>query len=207
MNAALAGKLFALQREVLDALLADRIVALRPEPPKPAYRARPGMAVVPIVGAIELRRGILSELLGIGTSSSELRTALAALESDSETNNVLILVDSPGGDVIGSEEAAAAVRSLARRKHVVAMVDGICASVCRHKSAAAASSMPALFLWFSIDLRFSERLYPGLAESTPCSLAGPCSDCGTIRHKTRNPTPNIVLLPPKYYSAGGVAKC
>ena len=38
------------------------------------------------------------------------------------------MVDSPGGDVIGAEEAAAAVRSLARKKRVVAMVDGIAAS-------------------------------------------------------------------------------
>ncbi len=70
----------------------------------------------------------LEELLGIGVSTSELRTALAALEHDSETNGVVLLIDSPGGDVVGSEEAAAAVRSLARKKHVVAMVDGLCAS-------------------------------------------------------------------------------
>jgi signal peptide peptidase SppA len=128
MNAALAGKLYALQREVLDALLADRIVALRPEPPRPAYRARPGVSVVPIVGAIENRRGILSELLGIGVSTSELRAAIRALETDPDTQSVVLLFDSPGGEVIGCQETAAAIRSLAKKKHVTAMVDGIAAS-------------------------------------------------------------------------------
>jgi signal peptide peptidase SppA len=124
----LTGGIYALQREVLDAILSAAAIRAVVREDRPGIRAPSGVAVVPIVGPIELRRGILAEILGIGTSSSELRSALAALEHDSRTNSVLLMVDSPGGDVIGSEEAAAAVRSLARRKRVVAMVDGIAAS-------------------------------------------------------------------------------
>jgi signal peptide peptidase SppA len=126
MSAVVPG-IYAIERGTLDALLSGAIHAVVRES-RTGFRAPAGTAVVVISGPIELRRGVLAEMLGSGTSSSELRAAFAALEHDSQTNTVLLLVDSPGGDVIGSEEAAAAVRSLAKKKRVVAMVDGIAAS-------------------------------------------------------------------------------
>jgi ClpP class serine protease len=86
------------------------------------------VAVVPIVGVIEHRRGILSELLGVGVSTSEVRTAIRALAAEPDTNTIVLVIDSPGGEVDGVTELAATIRDVRRTRRVVAIADTMAAS-------------------------------------------------------------------------------
>ena len=130
--ASLAGRPLALRREVLDAILRDlaagRIAAVRQEPPRPTARARPGVAVLQVYGTLEHRPGFLAELFGLGTSTADLRQRVRALAADPEIGTIVLDIDSPGGEVDGITELAAAIRAARSRKPVIAIADAIAAS-------------------------------------------------------------------------------
>jgi signal peptide peptidase SppA len=127
-----AGRPLALRRDILEAMLRDlaagRIAAVRQEPPRPAARARPGLGILRVTGVLEYHPGFLSELFGLGTSTSDLRLAVRALGDDPEIKAIALIVDSPGGDVAGLQELAAEIRAVRRRKPVLAIADPMAAS-------------------------------------------------------------------------------
>lgn len=91
----------------------------------PAHAA--ATAVIPIIGPLVRRGGILADMFGLA-SYSGIRNALAQAASDRSVSRVVLLVDSPGGTALGCEEVADDVARVARIKPVTAFVDGLCAS-------------------------------------------------------------------------------
>jgi len=67
-------------------------------------------------------------LLFGGTSTAALTADVRRAASDPNVSAILIQVHSPGGDVAGVEELAAAITGAAKRKRVVAAVDVMAAS-------------------------------------------------------------------------------
>lgn len=78
------------------------------------------VAVIPVQGSIQKRGGYCS----LGTK--DLLAHLAAANRDPEISAIVLDIDSPGGQVDGTEEFARAVRTSA--KPVVAYIDGLGAS-------------------------------------------------------------------------------
>ena len=105
---------------------AQARAGLTPRTPSPA----PGssIAVIPLMGLLTRRGGgFLSFLFG-GTSLSRFSEAVRAASLDRDVATILIHVDSPGGEVSGTPEAADAVFAARQRKRVVAVADGLMAS-------------------------------------------------------------------------------
>ena len=87
-----------------------------------------GMAGVNIEGAL-LRRPSAVEQAFFGlTSTSELKETLLNLAADPKVSGVLLNIDSQGGSVGGTPEAANAVKELNKVKPVVAYSEGMTAS-------------------------------------------------------------------------------
>ncbi|MCC2546427.1 S49 family peptidase [Hymenobacter sp. BT175] len=78
------------------------------------------VAVIPVQGTIQKRGGMCS----LGTK--DLIASLAAANRDPEISAIVLDIDSPGGQVDGTEEFAAAIKNSA--KPVVAYGDGLVAS-------------------------------------------------------------------------------
>ena len=65
-------------------------------------------AVIPVVGVILPRSNWLSDFLGWSTAAG-IKQAVEAAAADNSIDQLLLLVDSPGGDVVGIQEAADAI--------------------------------------------------------------------------------------------------
>lgn len=91
-------------------------------------RPQPGaVAMLPIMGTIIPRASLFSEFSG-GTSAEYIRQFVTDAAASPQVASILLQIDSPGGNVQGIQEAAAAIREAARRKPVYAIADGTAAS-------------------------------------------------------------------------------
>ena len=112
------------------AALAEAVAAggLQAAPPSPrSSRSSGSVAVVPIRGFIAPRSSpMLSWFGGTGVDAvvDQVRRAVA----DSSVQAIVLDVDSPGGEVAGTPEAASAIRSLRGVKPIVASCNTLCAS-------------------------------------------------------------------------------
>lgn len=86
---------------------------------------RDGAAVIPILGAIFPRAGMISASAD-GTSLSTVMRDFRVAEASQDVERIVLLVDSPGGVVSGLGEAADAIRGAA--KPVISYVTGMGAS-------------------------------------------------------------------------------
>ncbi len=91
------------------------------------YRMDRGVAVLSLEGPMTKRPTSMSWMFG-GTSTIEMRQALRAAERDPEVASVLLVVDSPGGQVAGTSDLAADVARVAKVKPVIAYVSDLAAS-------------------------------------------------------------------------------
>jgi signal peptide peptidase SppA len=87
------------------------------------YDVMDGVAVLPIVGVIGKRMNLFSQISG-GTSMQLIAQDLARAIEDPSVHSVVLLIDSPGGTVDGTQELAVQVRAAAERKPVVTLADG-----------------------------------------------------------------------------------
>ncbi|MGH6960207.1 MAG: S49 family peptidase [Dongiaceae bacterium] len=124
-----------------DALARMIEAASQPGPMSPGERsARAGLpaerpvtspsrtvAIITLTGVLAPRGSWLLALFA-GSALDVFRTSVRAAALAPNVGQILLLIDSPGGDVAGVEEAAAIVRDARRRKPVTAMVDGLAAS-------------------------------------------------------------------------------
>lgn len=78
-----------------------------------------GVAIMSIVGPIMRGRSKFG-----GTSSLDLRHALRMARQDPKVHGIMLVVDSPGGAAMGSEELAREVEALTKVKPVHAHVEG-----------------------------------------------------------------------------------
>jgi signal peptide peptidase SppA len=90
-----------------------------------AYTVRDGVAIIPIEGVISKRMNMFTFFSG-GTSTQVLQQQISDAVSDSGVHSIVLLVDSPGGEVDGTQVAAKAIAEA--KKPVVALIDGLGAS-------------------------------------------------------------------------------
>lgn len=86
-----------------------------------------GVALVPIIGPIFRRGGGLTEAFGF-TSYDQIQDRIWRAVHSTSVEQIMLLVDSPGGNAQGCEETASAIAAAASRKPVVAFVDGLMCS-------------------------------------------------------------------------------
>lgn len=92
----------------------------RPETP---YSVEDGIATIDLNGPMTRGLTSMSAMFG-GCSTIALRRALKQAASDPNVSGILLRVDSPGGEVDGTADLAAAVKAAAAVKPVIAYVDG-----------------------------------------------------------------------------------
>jgi signal peptide peptidase SppA len=92
-----------------------------------SYTVQNGVAVVPIDGVISKRMNLFTYFSG-GTSTQVLQQMVADAMKDPAVHSIVLAVDSPGGEVDGTQVAANAIREAAKTKPVVALIDGLGAS-------------------------------------------------------------------------------
>lgn len=95
--------------------VAARGAAVAAEAPK-------SVAVVPVYGPLTQRGS------WYGTSMDLMRARIGALAADASIGSIVLDIDSPGGTVAGTAEAAAAVRAAAAQKPVIAVANTLAAS-------------------------------------------------------------------------------
>ena len=82
------------------------------------YRLVGGVAVIPLYGVLMPRGNLVTRMSG-GMSTQEFTAAVQAALDDDDVRRIVLDVDSPGGSVLGIEEAAELVRAVNDRKPVV----------------------------------------------------------------------------------------
>lgn len=90
---------------------------------------RDGVAVIPVVGPIFRRAGMLHDVSGPGMTSVQVlaKDFRAAIENP-EVKSIILDIDSPGGEANGINEFAAMIRDARGTKPIVAYVGGMGAS-------------------------------------------------------------------------------
>ncbi len=85
------------------------------------------IALLPLFGVISQRANLMSEISG-GTSAEMYGRQLEALVADRQVKAIVMVIDSPGGSVLGVPELAAKINALKADKKIVAIADAIAAS-------------------------------------------------------------------------------
>jgi signal peptide peptidase SppA len=93
----------------------------------PGYDKVGSVAVVGLSGPMTKKPTSVNWLFG-GTSTVELRSALRAAVGDDEVEQILLVIDSPGGQAQGTSDLVDEIRGAALRKPVTGYVDGLAAS-------------------------------------------------------------------------------
>lgn len=106
--------------------LSTEALATRPASPLPGARRaelRDGVAILHVAGPIFRHAGLMTELSG-ATAVADLAMDLQLALDDSRVQAILLDVDSPGGEVTGIPEMAAALQAARQRKPMIAHVGG-----------------------------------------------------------------------------------
>lgn len=91
------------------------------------YTVQNGVAIIPIDGVLSKKMNLLSYFSG-GVSTQVLQQTIADATADVSVHSIVLSIDSPGGEVDGTQLAANAVAKAAQTKPVVAFIDGMCCS-------------------------------------------------------------------------------
>lgn len=91
--------------------------------PEAAYTVTDGIAALDLNGPMTRGRTSMQSMFG-GTSTLALRKAMRQAAADPNVSGILLRVDSPGGEVDGTADLAAAVKAAGAKKPVLAYVDG-----------------------------------------------------------------------------------
>ena len=133
-----AGRAWAMSEEDLLSVMTiaaregegPQAVALRLGRPLDNTRTvdvRDGVAIVPLVGPIFRRAGLLTEVSG-ATSTETFAQEMQAAVDDPGVNAVIMDISSPGGEVSGVNEVANAIYAMRGTKPIVAYVSDMAAS-------------------------------------------------------------------------------
>jgi ClpP class serine protease len=142
---------------------------------------RDGLAVVPITGPIFRRANMLTEVSG-ATSVEILATDLQRAADDPSVREIILDIDSPGGQATGIAELASQIRGI--DKPVTAYVDGMAASAAYWLAAAAnriVASPTALLGSIGVVVTYrAERDAPIkiISSQSPLKQAAPDTDAG-----------------------------
>lgn len=109
--------------EALEARLGRPLANERQQ----AYEVRDGAALIPLQGVLGRRMNLMSNMSG-GTSTELFARDVQAAVNDPDVKSIVLLVDSPGGTVAGTQSAASAVMAARGSKPIAAFVEGTMAS-------------------------------------------------------------------------------
>jgi ClpP class serine protease len=109
--------------KAIEAELGRPLDNKRPE----NYEIVSGVAVIPVVGVIAQRMNLFAAISG-GTSTQALAKDFADAMARTEVNSILLVIDSPGGEVNGTQELANDVFAARGVKPVVALCEGVMCS-------------------------------------------------------------------------------
>ncbi len=91
------------------------------------YEVRNGAALVPLRGVLGQRMNLMSNISGGTSTELFARDVKQALE-DPSVRSIIIMADTPGGAVAGTQSAAEVVRSARGKKPIVTFAEGMMAS-------------------------------------------------------------------------------
>lgn len=91
------------------------------------YDVQDGVALIPIEGIIAKKMNLMVRVSG-GLSTQILQKDITQALADPSVQSLLLLVDSPGGTVDGTEEIADFIFSARGQKPIIAYTDGLMAS-------------------------------------------------------------------------------
>lgn len=86
-----------------------------------------GVAVIPVYGLLAPTMSFEMEISG-GTSTRQLIQELQSAEQNKDVRQILLAVDSPGGDAHGNAEVAQEMRRIRSSKPITAVIEGLGAS-------------------------------------------------------------------------------
>lgn len=92
---------------------------------QPSYTVQDGVAVIPVEGVLAKRMNMFTAISG-GMSTQMLVETVNEAVADDTVHSLLLAVDSPGGEVDGTQQMADAIAN--STKPTAAWVDGLCAS-------------------------------------------------------------------------------
>jgi len=117
-----------------DAAMIKSVMAEQAQQRQPQMQK--SVAVLPIVGALAKRMGMMSESSG-GTSTDRIGKELDRLLNDDSVGAILLDVDSPGGETFGVQELSDKIFSARGRKPIVASANPEAASAAYYIASAA----------------------------------------------------------------------
>ncbi|WP_109808412.1 S49 family peptidase [Sphingosinithalassobacter portus] len=121
--------LLAAQADGIKFDAAEIEARITPQTAAAVARREGSVAIVPLRGVISNRINLTpNSSTGGGTSAEAFANAIERAGADDTVKAVVVDADTPGGNVQGVEEAAAAIASLRGRKPVVVQVNGNLAS-------------------------------------------------------------------------------
>lgn len=91
------------------------------------YEVRNGAALIPLHGVLAQRMNLMTNMSG-GTSTELFARDVQTAAADPTVKALILLADTPGGTVAGTQTAAAAVRAVRGVKPIATMVQGLMAS-------------------------------------------------------------------------------
>jgi signal peptide peptidase SppA len=91
------------------------------------YEVRNGAALIPLHGVLAQRMNLMTNMSG-GTSTDLFARDVQTAAADPTVKAIILLADTPGGTVAGTQTAAAAVRAVRGVKPIATMVQGLMAS-------------------------------------------------------------------------------
>ena len=86
-----------------------------------------GVGILAIEGVLAKKMNMFAEISG-GTSTQLLQRDFAIAMQDPEINSILLLIDSPGGEVTGTQEFCDQIFAARGQKPIVAVCEGVMAS-------------------------------------------------------------------------------
>lgn len=92
-----------------------------------AYEVVSGTALIPLRGVLGQRMNLMSNMSG-GTSTEMFAADVRSAAADPAVQSIIILADTPGGTVAGTQAAASAVRAVRGIKPIATLVQGAMAS-------------------------------------------------------------------------------
>lgn len=85
-------------------------------------------AIIPLTGPMMKRSSFFMRMIFGSLGTAAVARAIKAAAADERIENIVLVVDSPGGTVDGLSEIGDAIQAAAAEKEVIAQIDGICAS-------------------------------------------------------------------------------